>query len=489
MRALEEITRDKTAAEDKKAALATETREITVRLHTEGRTADTGEQERLGRLENGYAKADAEIASLDAEQRDQMATRRETLVRLAGRPGNLEEAFTAPTTRTADTRTATPERDAAQRAIDAVERSGELPTDAAGRAEKLLSAGSPRDQSIAARWAATTGDPAYTRAFLALMADPTRGHLLWTPQEADAYRKAAAVQSEMRAYGSLTDNVGGYMVPLFLDPAIILSGAGTTNTMRKVSRVVQTVSESWQGVTSAGVTAEWIAENTQVAEATPILASVPIPVWKGDAFVPYSFEIGMDGVNFAQELQLALVDAADTLMATAYTVGSGSGQPTGVVQALLGGASKINTTGSEALNAFDPYALQGALPPRFSARAQFQANVAIINGYAQMETANGNLKFPEIKDGRLLNKPLLENSDLDGVVVPSATADNYVLLYGDFSQYIIVDRIGTTLEIIPNLMGAAYRPTGSRGALLWFRTGGNVGTINAFRLLDVPTTA
>ena len=38
-------------------------------------------------------------------------------------------------------------------------------------------------------------------------------------------------------------------------------------------------------------------------------------------------------------------------------------------------------------------------------------------------------------------------------------------------------------------MGANYRPTGSRGALLWFRTGGNVSTINAFRMLDVPTTA
>jgi HK97 family phage major capsid protein len=381
------------------------------------------------------------------------------------------------------------ESDAAHRAIDGLEHSGKLPTGAAGRAEALLRSGTPQEQSVAARWAASTGDPAYTGAFLALLADPIRGHLLWTPQEADAYRKVAAVQSEMRAYGSLTDNVGGYMVPLFLDPAIILSSAGTTNTMRKVSRVVQTTSESWQGVTSAGVTAEWIAENAQVAEATPILASVPIPVYKGDAFVPYSFEIGMDGVNFAQELQKVLVDAADTLQATAYTVGTGSGQPTGVIQALLGGASKINTTGSEAIVSADPYALQNALPPRFSARARFMANIGILNGYAQFETSAGALKFPEIKDGRLLNKPFDENSDMDGVIVPSATADNYVLLYGDFNEYVIVDRIGTTLEIIPNLFGAGYRPTGSRGALLWFRTGGNVSTINAFRLLDVPTTA
>jgi HK97 family phage major capsid protein len=478
VRTLEEITRDKTAAEDKKTALAAETREITTRLHAESRPAGAGEQERLARLERGYAKADAEITTLDNEQRDTLAARYEMLVRNSQNPNLVEGPEPSRPNRTADTRPAEgrPERDAAHRAIDQAERSGDLPTEAAGRAERLLSAGTPRDQSIAARWAATTGDPAYTRAFLALMADPARGHLLWTPAEADAYRKAAAVQSEMRAYGSLTDNVGGFMVPLFLDPAIILSGAGTTNTMRKVSRVVQTVSEAWQGVTSAGVTAEWIAENQQVAEATPTLAAVPIPVYKGDAFVPYSFEIGMDGVNFVQELQLALVDAADTLMATAYTVGSGSGQATGVVQALLGGASKINGLSSEAI--------ASELRPLI-----LEAHIAIINGYAQMESAAGARLFPEIKDGRLLNKPLNENSDMDGVIVPAATADNYVLVYGDFSQYIIVDRIGTTLEIIPNLMGAGYRPTGSRGALLWFRTGGNVGTINAFRLLDIPTTA
>lgn len=488
MRTYTESARDRQAAEDKKTALATETREITTRLHSEGRTADDGEQERLARLERGYQKAVAD----DDRLREEM---REIVAEIATHPQNLEPAYDDTAARghfgRADTRTAEarPERDAAKRAIDRSEKAGELPTDAANRAERLLSAGSPHQQSVAARWAATTGDPAYFRAFMALMADPTTGHLLWTPQEADAYRKAATVQSEMRAYGSLTDNVGGYMVPLHLDPAIILSGTGTTNTMRKVSRVVQTTSESWQGVTSAGVTAEWIAENTQVAEATPILASVPIPVYKGDAFVPYSFEVGMDAVNFASELQLALVDAADTLMAAAYTVGSGSGQPTGVVQALLGGASKINGLASEAIATSDPLGLQGALPPRFSARAAFMANIVAINGYALMETASGARYYPEIKDGRLLGKPFYENSDMDGVIVPSATADNYVLLYGDFSQYIIVDRIGTTLEIIPNLMGANYRPTGSRGALLWFRTGGNVGTINAFRLLDIPTTA
>jgi HK97 family phage major capsid protein len=477
VRSTTEINRDREAAKTKRDSILEESRAITTRLQGESRTADDGEQERLGRLRRGAEKAEAEMASLREEWGASLVEHART------HPESLVE-YEGPNPAAFVARTATPERDAAHRAIDRAERDHELPADAAARAERLLGTGTPREQSIAARWARTAGDPAYSRAFMHLLADPTRGHLLWTPQEADAYR---AVE-ETRAYMSLTDNVGGYMVPLHLDPAIILSNAGTTNTMRRVATVKQTSSEAWQGVTSAGVAAEWLAENTQAAEATPTLAAVPIPVYKGDAFVPYSFEVGMDALNFGEELQLALVDAADRLQATAFTVGTGSDQPTGVVQAKI--ATDTNTAG-EAIVATDLLAVQAALPARFQPRASWMSHIGVRNIIDALETTNGNKRFPELANGQLLGKPWIENSDMDdgSSILASETASNYVLLYGDFSQYFIVDRIGATLEIIPNLMGANYRPTGSRGALLWFRTGGNVSTIAAFKLLDVHTTA
>ena len=54
---------------------------------------------------------------------------------------------------------------------------------------------------------------------------------------------------------------------------------------------------------------------------------------------------------------------------------------------------------------------------------------------------------------------------------------------------VIADRIGATLKIVQHIVGASRRPTGQRGALLWFRTGSDVVTPNAFRLLNVATTA
>jgi HK97 family phage major capsid protein len=371
----------------------------------------------------------------------------------------------------------------ARRVIDGAARSGLLPDHAAEKATALVEQGPLRDRSIAARWATATGDEHYLSAFAKLAGDPVRGHLLWTAEEQEAYRRVAEFQSETRAM-SLTDAAGGYMVPLTLDPAIMLTSAGSINPLRRLARVVQTVTDQWSGITSAGVTAEWKAEAAEVADASPTLANPNIPVHFGDAFVPYSFEVGMDAVNFVQELQGLLVDAADQLMNTAYTTGSGTGQPKGFVTALTGTGSVVNSAATDTLGNADAYNVQNALPARFSARAQWVAPIAIINLLSQRETTAGARLFPEITDGRLLSKPLNELSNMDNTI--NATQDNYVLAYGDWQAgMVIVDRIGTTLEFIPNLVGTNRRPTGQRGALLWFRTGSDVVVTNALRILNV----
>jgi HK97 family phage major capsid protein len=142
----------------------------------------------------------------------------------------------------------------------------------------------------------------------------------------------------------------------------------------------------------------------------------------------------------------------------------------------------------EVLVAGDIYAVQNALPPRFQPRASWNANLIIINTLRQMETTNGALKFLALQDNppMLLGRTMYENSNIDA----AATANNYLLLYGAFAEgFVIVDRIGSTLELVPHLVGSNRRPTGQRGALLSFRTGSNVVVPNAFRLLNIATTA
>ena len=64
----------------------------------------------------------------------------------------------------------------------------------------------------------------------------------------------------------------------------------------------------------------------------------------------------------------------------------------------------------------------------------------------------------------LLGRAMNELSNMDGTINATATENNYVLLYGDFAAgMVIVDRIGSTLELVPYLFGSNRRPTGQRG--------------------------
>lgn len=378
----------------------------------------------------------------------------------------------------------------AHSALDATHDRGldRVPDDAFDKVERMLASAVSSEAARTAAWTLAASNPHYESAFAKLVLDPVRGHLEWDADEQRAYSVAANVSRAM----SLTNANGGYMVPFTLDPAILLTSDGSNNPLRRLASIKQTTTDTWNGVTSAGATAEWKAEAAEVADGSPTLAQPTITTHFGDSFVPYSFEYGMDAADALDELTSVLVDAADNLMATGYTTGTGSGQPEGIVTGLVGTASEIDGGGTEAIIAADAYTLQNALPARFSANATWQSHIATANTFRQFETTNGALAFPELRDTtpRLIGKRWFENSNMDSTIDDTATANNYVLIYGDVrAGFFIVDRIGTTLELIPNLVGSNQRPTGQRGALLWFRTGSKVVVPQALRILDIPTTA
>jgi HK97 family phage major capsid protein len=466
-------------------------------------------------IRDRLADLDAEIAAINAEyegrrfpdqvrdrwnglnaERDELhttlqelETRQERLRQMAANPYATERAGVPSVPLNAAGGTAT--RDRARQVIENAHRDRQfpLPDYAAERAEALVTTGPAPDQDMAARWAVAVGAPEYRSAFVKLLGDPARGHMLWTPQEAEAYRRVEALRGEMRTAMSLTPGNGGYMVPLTLDPAIMLTNAGSINPLRDVARVVQTVTNTWQGVTSAGATAEWKAEAVEAADGGPTIDDAPIPVHLGDVNVTYSYEVGMDAVDFLGELRRVMLDAAANLQAEAYTTGSGVGEPEGVVTGLIGTASELAGDGSEVIADSDPYKLQNDLGARFSANARFMSHLATANELRQMETSNGALLFPELRQTppMLLGKPWHENSNMDGTINGQASESNHVLLYGDFAAgFVIVDRIGATLEILP-AYGSSGRPTAQRHAFLTFRTGSAVVVPEALRLLTVET--
>lgn len=166
------------------------------------------------------------------------------------------------------------------------------------------------------------------------------------------------------------------------------------------------------------------------------------------------------------------------------TTGSGSGQPTGIVTALTGGSSEVSPASGGAFAAADVYAVDEALPARYRGNSSWLASRQILNDIAQFETTNGALKFPTIqgRDPSLLNRPAYEASDMSSTV----TTGEHVLLLGDWSNFVIADRIGTVVEFIPHLFATSNnRPSGSRGWYAFYRVGADSVNDGAFRVLQL----
>lgn len=334
---------------------------------------------------------------------------------------------------------------------------------------------------------AITGTDTYRSAFAKAMSNQ-----MWalTTDEQRTLERAA----------SLTGNAGGFAVPFTLDPTIIYTNTGVANSFRQVSRVVTITTDQWNGVSSAGVTASWDGEAAEVSDDAPTLAQPSINVHKAQAFVPFSIEIGMDWAAMESDVRGMFLDARDRLEGAAFTLGAGDGsnQPTGIITALDGTASELTEVTSETFTDDDVYKTLTNLPPRFRRtrdQAVWMAHLGTMNAIRQFDTGGGgafwtNLVGPEPE--RLLGYRIYENSSMDDATTINAavTEDNFILVLGDFSNYVIVDRAGMNVELVPHLFATANnRPSGQRGFYAWWRVGADSVNDAAFRVMNVNTTA
>ena len=335
-------------------------------------------------------------------------------------------------------------------------------------------------QSVAKRYLAT-GSTTYRSAFAKYIAGNQN---LWTDKERQIVARAQ----------SLTDASGGFAVPFTLDPSIIGTDGLSFNPIRRLARVVQITSDSWNGVTGTSVSFSWDAEAAQVSDDAITLAQPSIPVHKLAGFVPFSIEVGADWADIDSDLRIALMEGRDNAEATAHIKGTGSGQPTGIEVALDGSASEIAPATPEVFAAADVYGLQRLLPPRHRQQnPTWVMNIGTANDIRQFDTGGGGNFWTSLAPGApetLLGYPWAECSTVDDSpdIDPGATEDNFILYVGNWSRYVVVDRVGMNVELVPHLMGANQRPTGQRGLYAYMRTGADSVDDNAFRVLSIPTT-
>ena len=168
-----------------------------------------------------------------------------------------------------------------------------------------------------------------------------------------------------------------------------------------------------------------------------------------------------------------------------------------IASTVLAGASEVDTATAEVLALADIYSTYAALPPRHrNGNTAAIAEWSTLNEIRRLLAAAGDRSsFNEATatmPATLFGWPILEASSADAfsAVDAAASAVSLLLYVGDWSNYVIVDRVGMNVENVPHLFATANnRPSGQRGLLAWWRNGAESVNDDAFRVTTLTTTA
>ncbi|WP_344294156.1 phage major capsid protein [Streptomyces synnematoformans] len=325
-------------------------------------------------------------------------------------------------------------------------------------------------------------DPLYVEAFRAFARDPETF-------AGDLEPEQRRVWASNREYARAALGTAGAVLPSPMDPAITLTNEGVTDPMRQLARVQVTNSKSHRFITSAGSTFSYDAELAEVSDDTFTESEITIETEKAQGYIEASLEVYADQPNFATEVARIIADGKARLDAEMFVKGTGATSPQGIFTELAGTASDIAAAG-EALTPDDIYGLIESLPPRWRAAAAWQLEYSTVDAVHRMWNPTGT-EPPLLEGGQLLRRPYHENSEFDAysAVDDTAAGTNRLMVVGDWSQFAIVDRAGTSVHYIPPgvIRGANGRPDGRVGWYCTWRSGSGVLVPNAFRMLTLTT--
>jgi len=330
---------------------------------------------------------------------------------------------------------------------------------------------------IAKRMLLTEND-AYRTAF---MKGVTQSAPAWTADEARAL-------DEYRAMSEGTDTAGGFGIPVLIDPSIILTSGAAAAPVLDLARVVTITTDEWKGVSSAGMSWSYDGEGTEVSDDAPTLAQPTVPVYTARGFIPYSIEVGSDYPAFAAEMRRLLDQGYIDLVAQQTITGSGSSSPTGVFTALDANTNVEVVVGTDgAFSAPDVLKVWKSLPERYRANATWVMNTDVENeirsfadgsaqAYYTVDLAAGGI-------GTLFGRPI-RTTDYAPEFTGTTGAAN-ILVVGDFSNFLVAQRAGMSVELIPHLFATGNnRPSGQRGWFAYARHGFDSVNDLGFRLLQ-----
>lgn len=278
-----------------------------------------------------------------------------------------------------------------------------------------------------------------------------------------------------------TTTAGGFTVQTNVVTAL-LEAMKAFGGMRSVATILQTDhGQPLQFPASNGTSevGEWIAENVTATVQDPSFSQIALPVFKASSkIVAIPFELLQDSqIDIEAFIQNRLATRLGRITNTGYTVGTGTGQPTGVITAATVGLTAANATSQVTAVTYDSLVqLQHSIDPAYreGGKGRWMFNDNTLMRLRQMkDSQNRPIFVPGYEVGvpggvpdTLLGSPITINQDMANMAASARS-----IAYGDFSYYNIRDVMDVTMF---RFTDSAYSQLGQVGFLAWMRTGGNL---------------
>ena len=362
------------------------------------------------------------------------------------------------------------EADGLLRHIEMLEKQERLTKSLEAPQERVTEPSAPRSAQALQRFASTSREDA-TRALRTwLLAAPTSGYTITADDRALCERMGVSLFSkqlelrlstepmrdlserrtwEYRAQGVLSGAVGLYTVPDELMRALEIALL-TYGGMRQAATVLRTSTgaalpiPTVNDTTNVGVILD---ENTQVANQDVVFAQLVLDAYKySSKQVLVSVELLQDSsVNIGAMLGQLLGERIGRITNTHFTVGTGVGQPRGIVPAAtVGFTAPTSDAQVTAWKYSSMVELEHSVDPAYRRNAAWMMRDSALKATKLIVDTTGRpLWAASIVGGApdtLMGYPVIINQD-----VAAMAAGAKSVVFGDLSKYLIRDVLGVTL--------------------------------------------
>jgi HK97 family phage major capsid protein len=301
--------------------------------------------------------------------------------------------------------------------------------------------------------------------------------------------QAIAIRNAM---STTTGAEGGFTVPTEV-AKMVIDALKAYGGMRDVATILPSDSgNAWNYPASDGTTEEGeiVGENAPATSLDITFSQVPLNPFK------YSSKKIALPIELIQDSAIDVIAFVVNRLATRlgritnkhYTIGTGTGQPWGIVNRATAG--KVGTTGQTLTVIYDDLADVFYSVNRAYRRgaAWSLADTSLRNVRKIKDTAGRPIFTPSYEAGitqdapdLLMGKPIIINDD-----VPAMAANAKSILFGDHKQYTIRDVAGSTA--IRRFDDSAFALNGQVGFCGWQRTGGNLLDTSAVKYYQNSAT-